>query len=82
MGNLPYDTAEADLTELFGAAGGVQEAELVRNARTGKSKGYGFVTMDSVDSAKAAVAKFHDHPLSGRKMVVSGAKSVGPRGGE
>ncbi len=79
VGNLSYDVAESELTELFSAAGSVADAELVTNSRTGKSKGYGFVTMGSVDEAKAAVSHFHDHDLKGRKMVVSGAKSSGPK---
>lgn len=82
VGNLSYDVEEEELKELFSEAGSATAAELVINSRSGKSKGYGFVTMGSVDEAKAAVSRFHDHELKGRKMVVSGAKSSGPKTAE
>ena len=40
-----------------------------------KSKGFGFVTMTTIDEAKRAVTELHDKEFMGRKMVVSGAKT-------
>ena len=79
VGNLSYDVTEEELQQLFSDAGSAATAELVINSRTGKSKGYGFVTMGSIEEAQTAVARFHDHELKGRKMIVSGAKSSGPK---
>jgi hypothetical protein len=75
VGNLSFDAAESDLLELFKGVGGVQLAEVVTHTHTQKSKGFGFVTMTSVDEAKRAVEVLHDKEFMGRKLVVSGAKT-------
>ena len=75
VGNLSFDAAESDLFELFKGVGAVRNAEIVTNKYNDKSKGFGFVTMASVDEAKRAVVELHDKEFLGRKLVVSGAKS-------
>jgi RNA recognition motif-containing protein len=75
VGNLSFDAAENDLRELFNGVGAVQTAEIVSHNHTQKSKGFGFVTMGSVDEAKRAVEVLHDKEFMGRKLVVSGAKT-------
>ena len=79
VGNLSYETTESDLFELFKGVGEVQNAEVVTHKGTYKSKGFGFVTMLTVDEARRAVEKLHDQPFMGRKLVVNGSKSTGPR---
>jgi len=75
VGNLSFDAAENDLTELFNGIGIVQSVEVVTHKMTEKSKGFGFVTMTSIDEAKRAVVELHDKEFMGRKLVVSGAKT-------
>ncbi len=75
VGNLSFDANESDLAELFNGVGAVRSAEIVTNKYNDKSKGFGFVTMASVDEAKRAVLELHDKDFLGRKLVVSGAKS-------
>jgi RNA recognition motif-containing protein len=75
VGNLSFDATESDLTELFGGVGSVQNAEIVSHKATEKSKGFGFVTMNTVEEAKRAVETLHDKDFMGRKLVVSGAKT-------
>jgi RNA recognition motif-containing protein len=75
VGNLSFDASESDLFELFKGIGGVQLAEVVSHSHTQKSKGFGFVTMASVEEAKRAVEVLHDREFMGRKLVVSGAKT-------
>jgi len=75
IGNLSFDAAESDLSELFNGVGQVQNAEIVTHKETEKSKGFGFVTMTTVDEAKRAVDELHDKEFMGRKLVVSGAKT-------
>ncbi len=75
VGNLSFDASESDLSELFNGVGGVQNAEIVTHRDTEKSKGFGFVTMNSVDEAKRAVAELHDKEFMGRRLVVSGSKT-------
>ncbi|MEY2598661.1 MAG: hypothetical protein RLZZ142_920 [Verrucomicrobiota bacterium] len=75
VGNLSFDASESDLSELFNGVGGVRNAEVVTHRDTQKSKGFGFVTMNSVDEAKRAVTELHDKEFMGRHLVVSGAKT-------
>jgi RNA recognition motif-containing protein len=75
VGNLSFDAAESDLLNLFNGVGSVQTAEIVSHKDSEKSKGFGFVTMTSVDEAKRAVTELHDKDFMGRKLVVSGAKT-------
>ena len=79
VGNLSYDASESDLFDLFKGVGQVQNAEVVTHRGSYKSKGFGFVTMLTVDEARRAVEKLHDQPFMGRKLVVNGSKSTGPR---
>jgi RNA recognition motif-containing protein len=74
VGNLSYDAAESDLFELFSGVGTVAHVEIIANKHTQRSKGFGFVQMNSVSEAKRAVEELHDKDYMGRKLVVSGAK--------
>lgn len=75
IGNLSFDASESDLFDLFNGVGQVQNAEIVSNKYTQKSKGFAFVTMLTVDEARRAVSELHDKDFMGRKLVVSGAKT-------
>lgn len=79
VGNLSFDASESDLFELFSGVGTVQNAEIVSNRQTQRSKGFGFVQLQSVDEAKRAVSELHDKEYMGRKLVVSGAKAADRR---
>jgi RNA recognition motif-containing protein len=75
VGNLSFDATESDLSELFAGVGSVRSADIVSHKDTERSKGFGFVTMTSVEEAKRAVEVLHDKEFMGRKLVVSGAKT-------
>ena len=75
IGNLSYEATENDLVELFNGVGSVRSAEIVTRKYDEKSKGFGFVTMGTIDEARRAVTELHDKEFMGRKMVVSGAKT-------
>ncbi len=79
VGNLSYRACDSDLFDLFKAVGEVENAEIVIDRQTDGSKGFGFVTMQSVDDAKRAVEKLHDKDFMGRRLVVSGSKSESRR---
>ncbi len=74
VGNLSFDATESDLADLFNGVGKVRNAEVVSNNYTQKSKGFAFVTMETVDEAKRAVTELHDKEFMNRKLIVSGAK--------
>ncbi|MFZ5806047.1 MAG: RNA recognition motif domain-containing protein [Verrucomicrobiota bacterium] len=74
VGNLSYETSESDLFDLFAQAGAVHNVEIVRD-RHSNSKGFGFVEMQAIETAKAAVDQFNGKEFMGRQIVVNGAKS-------
>lgn len=79
VGNLSYDTREDDLEKLFTEVGEVASAEVVCHQRSQRSKGFAFVEMADIDAAKRAVETLHDKSFMGREILVSGAKSAGPK---
>lgn len=82
VGNLDYEAQEQDLEDLFRGVGTVASAEIVTNPRTQQSKGFAFVEMSHIEEARRAVEVLHDKDFMGRKLLVTGAKSEGPRDDE
>ena len=70
VGNLPFDVNDADLTTVLGVVGKVIEAKIIINKKTGRSKGYGFVEMETEALAEAAVQKFEGATLNERALTV------------
>jgi len=70
VGNLNFDVKDIELEELFKTVGKVIYAEIVRFFDK-KSKGFGFVEMDSVEEAKTAIEKLNGSEFRGRKIIVS-----------
>ena len=81
VGNLPFQTTNADLEQLFGQYGVVTKAQLITDRETGRSRGFAFVEMG--DGAEAAIQALHDTEYQGRRMTVNEAKprEERPRGG-
>lgn len=77
VGNLPYDCDSEQLAKLFGQAGVVDIAEVIYNRQTDQSRGFGFVTMHTVEEAEKAVEMFSQYDLNGRFLTVNKAA---PRG--
>ncbi|MFH2071463.1 MAG: hypothetical protein ABIJ75_01275, partial [Actinomycetota bacterium] len=69
VANLPWDATEDDVRELFGRYGHVQQATVIFDKRTGRSKGFGFVDMPE-DAAAAAIGQLHGSTLEGRDLTV------------
>lgn len=74
VGNLSFDTVEADIRSLFEQAGKVEDCALITDKFTGKSRGFAFVTMASQDEAQKAISQFNGHELDGRALRVNEAK--------
>ncbi len=81
IGNLGYDVTSSDLQALLTPHGTVQSAEVITDQYTGKSKGFGFVEMDSDDEAQAAIAALDGKDHGGRALKVNEAKPRAPRTG-
>lgn len=73
IGNLSYDASESDLFDLFSKVGEVGNVEIVRD-KSGRSKGFGFVVMSSLETAQEASAQLHRTEFMGRPLVVAGSK--------
>ena len=80
VGNLPYETTEADLQTLFESAGAVSTVTLVRDKATGRMRGFGFVEMSDVEGAQRAISELDKHQYGGRNLTVNEAKPMAPRG--
>ena len=74
VGNLAYQTLENDLQEYFSQAGVVASVNLMLDKFTGKSRGFAFVEMSSVDEANKAVEMFHNKEFQGRTLTVNIAR--------
>ncbi|KAI3506987.1 hypothetical protein L1887_21674 [Cichorium endivia] len=72
--NLPWSYAVDDLKNLFSECGTVEDAEIIKRKKDGKSRGYAFVTMGSTEEALSVIQKFDSHELMGRIIRVEFAK--------
>ena len=81
IGNLSYDFSSSDLETLLEPHGTVLSAEVISDRNTGRSKGFGFVEMDSAEEAEAAIAALNGQEHGGRELTVNEAKPRAPRSG-
>lgn len=81
VGNLPYSTTDAELTELFSRAGGVDNVQIMRDMVTGRARGFAFVEMATDEGAQNAIAQLHQYQLSGRPLMVNEARPKQAGGG-
>ena len=74
VGNLSFETTENDLQDLFEQHGKVTEVALITDRMTGKSRGFGFVTMTDAAAGNAAITALNGKELSGRALTVNEAR--------
>jgi len=74
VGNLSFDVTENDLNDAFAAHGTVTEASLMMDRTTGRSRGFGFVTMSTDEEAQKAIAALNGTELKGRALTVNVAR--------
>ncbi len=79
IGNLGYDVSSSDLEALLSPHGTVQSAEVIMDRNTDRSKGFGFVEMESDAEAEAAIAALNGQEQGGRALTVNVAKPREPR---
>ena len=80
VGNLSYSTTEEDLRGLFAQAGTVKSVALITDRETGRSKGFGFVEMETQAEAQAAINQFHGKGFQDRTLTVNIARPREERG--
>ncbi len=81
VGNLTGNVTKSDLETMFSKFGTVQSAHLITHRDTGRSRGFGFVEMDTDAQAHAAIQGLRDHEHGGRRLTVYEAKPGDDRGG-
>src|SRR5215475_11309919 len=74
VGNLPYTTGEAELQELFSKAGTVESVRVLRDAATGRARGFAFGEMATDDEAQKAASEFNQFQMGGRSLTVNEAR--------
>jgi RNA recognition motif-containing protein len=74
VGNLPFTAGEQDLQELFGQCGQVESVSVMRDAATGRARGFAFVEMATDADAQKAIADLHDKSFGGRTLTVNEAR--------
>jgi RNA recognition motif-containing protein len=81
VGNLPWSTTSATLEALFSAHGAVQSAEVIADRETGRSRGFGFVEMETDEGCQKAIAALNGTEVDGRAITVNEARERTPRQG-
>jgi RNA recognition motif-containing protein len=74
VGNLTFNTTTADLEMLFAQHGDVKKAQVINDRDTGRSRGFGFVEMESQEGADTAISELDGTDFDGRDLTVSIAK--------
>ncbi len=74
VGNLAFKVTENDLEKMFSQYGPVTEALVMLDRQTGRSRGFGFVSMESAEAAKAAIEALNGSQVEGRPLTVNEAR--------
>jgi len=74
IGGLSYDTTDQSLSDAFAKAGTVASATVIIDKMTGRSRGFGFVEMESDDEVQAAIDMYDVKELDGRTIKVNEAR--------
>ena len=81
VSNLSFHTTDDDLRTLFSQYGAVSSAKVITDRETGRSRGFGFVEMDSAAEASEAMNKLNQKDIEGRVLSVTIAREKTPRPG-
>ncbi len=81
VGNLPFNTTNQDLSDIFGEIGAVESSNVIEDRETGRSRGFGFVEMANKEDGERAIAELNGKEVDGRELKVNEAKPQERRGG-
>lgn len=79
VGNLPYSVNNDSLQQMFAEFGDIEEASVVTDRYSGRSRGFGFVTFANDDDGKKAIEAMNGKEEDGRALVVNEARPKQPR---
>lgn len=74
VGNLDFEVDEYDLKDIFEEYGAVKSTKIITDRESGRSRGFGFVTMEEQDEARKAIDDLQGATLENRKMIVNEAR--------
>lgn len=74
VAGLPFSTTSEELKSLFEQVGAVVSTNIIMDRETNRSRGFGFVEMETAEIAKEAITKFDGSDYGGRKIIVNIAK--------
>jgi RNA recognition motif-containing protein len=78
VGNMPYAMTKEDLKNLFSEVGNVISASVIIDRETKRSRGFGFVEMETEEETKKALETLNEREVSGRKLIVNEAHERKP----
>ena len=81
IGSLAWATDSSSLQAAFERFGAIEEATVISDRETGRSRGFGFVEMESDEGMQAAVNALNGHEMNGRPLTVNEARERTPRSG-
>lgn len=81
VGNLSFNISKTDLEQMFASHGTVTSVQIITDRDSGRSKGFGFVEMESDSDAQAAIAALNGKNIDGRDLTVNEARPQEPRAG-
>ena len=81
VGNMPFQSTEADLEDAFAAYGTVRSVNVIMDRDTGRPRGFAFVEMSTPEEAQAAMQALDGSDMGGRTLKVNVAKERESRGG-
>lgn len=79
VGGLSFQTTEQVLADSFAKAGNVVSAVIIQDRMTQRSKGFGFVEMETEEEAQAAITMWNGQELDGRRIAVNEARPMEKR---
>lgn len=79
IGGLSFQTTDQVLADAFAKAGNVVSAVIIQDRMTQRSKGFGFVEMETEEEAQAAIAMWNGQELDGRRVAVNEARPMEKR---
>ncbi len=74
VGNLSHGVTDGELNAVFSEFGEVSSANIIKDKRSGRSRGYGFVEMPNDSEANEAIKALDESPLQGRNIRVNQAR--------
>ncbi len=81
VGNIPFSMSEEELNETFAEFGSIVSCKLIKDAGTGRSRGFGFIEYGSKEESDAAIEKMNNTEVQGKALVVNEARPQEKRAG-